>query len=99
MAGTEIFLDFDRRRRQMKHQQTAAHLAPEGVAKARPARSTRKGNGGGNSGNVATGNACEEMIRERAYFLYEARQREGGHELDDWLQAEAQLGATPSLDA
>jgi hypothetical protein len=32
--------------------------------------------------------------RERAYFLFEARQLEGGHELDDWLQAEAQVSAT-----
>jgi hypothetical protein len=31
----------------------------------------------------------EERIRLRAYELYEARGREDGHDLDDWLQAEA----------
>ncbi len=33
----------------------------------------------------------EEQIRRRAYELYEARGREDGHELDDWLQAEAEI--------
>jgi len=33
--------------------------------------------------------ALEERIRLRAYELYEARGREDGHDLDDWLQAEA----------
>jgi hypothetical protein len=33
--------------------------------------------------------ALEERIRLRAYELYEARGREDGHALDDWLQAEA----------
>jgi hypothetical protein len=33
----------------------------------------------------------EERIRLRAYELYDARGREDGHELDDWLQAEAEI--------
>jgi hypothetical protein len=33
----------------------------------------------------------EERIRLRAYELYEARSREDGHDLDDWLQAEGEL--------
>ena len=33
----------------------------------------------------------EETIRLRAYQLYEGRGREEGHELEDWLQAEAEL--------
>jgi hypothetical protein len=33
----------------------------------------------------------EEQIRQRAYELYEARGRETGHELDDWLRAEEEL--------
>jgi hypothetical protein len=32
----------------------------------------------------------QEQIRLRAYGLYEQRGREG-HELDDWLQAEAEV--------
>ena len=33
----------------------------------------------------------EEQIRLRAYELYEARGREHGHDLDDWLQAEGEI--------
>ncbi len=36
----------------------------------------------------------EEHIRRRAYDLYEARGRQDGHELDDWLEAEAQVTHT-----
>jgi hypothetical protein len=36
----------------------------------------------------------EEQIRRRASELYEARGREDGHELDDWLQAEAEILST-----
>jgi len=37
------------------------------------------------------GPALEEQIRLRAYELYEAHGREDGHEVDDWLQAEAEI--------
>ena len=33
----------------------------------------------------------KEQIRPRAYQLYEERGRAEGHELEDWLQAEAEL--------
>ena len=33
----------------------------------------------------------EEHIRHRAYQLYEARGREDGHDLDDWLRAEEEM--------
>ena len=33
----------------------------------------------------------EERIRQRAFELYEARGREEGHDIDDWLQAEAEI--------
>ena len=32
-----------------------------------------------------------ELIRMRAYELYEARGREPGHEWEDWLQAEREV--------
>lgn len=32
-----------------------------------------------------------EMIRSRAYQIYECRGREPGHELDDWVQAEREI--------
>ena len=34
-----------------------------------------------------------EQIQRRAYKIYEARGREGGRELDDWLLAEYELKA------
>ena len=34
----------------------------------------------------------EEEIRRRAYELYEERGREDGHDVDDWLHAEAEIG-------
>ena len=36
----------------------------------------------------------EEEIRRRAYELYEERGRENGHDLDDWLRAEATIMGT-----
>ncbi len=33
----------------------------------------------------------EEQIRHRAYSFYEQRGCQEGHDLDDWLQAEAEL--------
>jgi DUF2934 family protein len=35
----------------------------------------------------------EEEIRRRAYALYEQRGRQDGHDIDDWLHAEAELSA------
>jgi len=32
-----------------------------------------------------------EQIRARAHELFEQRGREEGHDLDDWLQAEAEV--------
>lgn len=34
-----------------------------------------------------------EKIRRRAFELYEARGREEGHDLEDWLEAEAEVAA------
>lgn len=33
----------------------------------------------------------QEQIRQKAYELYEQRDREDGHELDDWLKAESEV--------
>ena len=44
----------------------------------------------------------QEQIRCRAYEIYKQRNRTEGHDLDDWLQAEAELTAAktqqPELD-
>ena len=45
------------------------------------------------SGKTGSEAVAEEEIRRRAYELYEERGREAGHELDDWLQAEAEITA------
>jgi hypothetical protein len=37
------------------------------------------------------GGGREELIRQVAYSLYEARSCEDGHSVEDWLQAEAQI--------
>jgi DUF2934 family protein len=40
--------------------------------------------------------STEQLVRERAYQLYEQRGCEQGHDLDDWLRAEAEiLGEMP----
>lgn len=36
----------------------------------------------------------QEQIRSRAYEIYEQRNRTEGHDLEDWLQAEAELTGT-----
>ncbi len=44
--------------------------------------------------------SADDLIRVRAYQLYEERGREDGHELDDWLMAESEvLGKKPSASA
>jgi hypothetical protein len=40
-----------------------------------------------------------EEISARAYQLYEARGREEGHDLEDWLQAEMEITAKKSKSA
>jgi len=51
-------------------------------------------------GVAPPGPAHEALIREAAYFIYERSGRIDGRELENWLQAEAELmqsaGAAPS---
>jgi hypothetical protein len=42
-------------------------------------------------GRTAAEESSGEEIRRRAYELYEARGRGDGHDLEDWLQAEAEI--------
>ena len=41
----------------------------------------------------------DERIRRRAYDLYEQRGRLDGHDVDDWLQAEAEMSQTSKTAA
>jgi hypothetical protein len=43
------------------------------------------------SGRIAAEENREEEIRCRAYELYEERGREDGHDMEDWLRAEAEI--------
>jgi hypothetical protein len=45
-------------------------------------------------GRPAVEDDVEEQIRTRAYELYEARGREEGHDLEDWVEAEAEITGT-----
>jgi len=38
-----------------------------------------------------SGGELQDQIRARAFQLYELRGKNDGHDLDDWLQAEAEL--------
>lgn len=40
---------------------------------------------------VAEESGAEELIRIRAYELYEARGRGDGHDVEDWLEAQAEI--------
>ena len=39
-----------------------------------------------------TAKGAEQSIQQRAYELYLNRGQEPGHELEDWLQAEREIG-------
>ncbi len=43
--------------------------------------------------------STEQLVRERAYELYEERGCEAGHELDDWLQAEEEILGKRTTDS
>jgi hypothetical protein len=44
--------------------------------------------------NTNKQNGNHERIQARAYELYQKRNREDGHAIDDWLQAEAELSSS-----
>jgi len=51
-------------------------------------------------GRTAAEDNREVQIRTRAYELYEARNRGDGHDLEDWLEAEAEItGRTGMTEA
>jgi hypothetical protein len=84
-------------RHKMKHQHMTTAPKHEAIPKKKPARAVSKGNGESTSQNLVFGGGREELIRQVAYSLYEARSYEDGHSVEDWLQAEAQIDqmATP----
>lgn len=50
--------------------------------------------------NLGSQERTDEIIRMRAYQLFQQRGCEHGHDLDDWLQAEAEImGKRPVVRA
>jgi len=49
--------------------------------------------------NVVADPKRDDEIRRRAWMLYEQRGREDGHDIEDWLRAEAELIAQPMKTA
>ena len=50
-------------------------------------------------GRTALEENSEEQVRLRAYELYEARGRGDGHDLEDWLEAEAEISSRSRAEA
>lgn len=63
------------------HRAAAGEVRPAAPAQSSPAPVPSAGSDG----------EWEVRIREAAYFRYLARGAEVGHEMEDWLQAEAEL--------
>jgi hypothetical protein len=79
----------------MKHQQAAGHHTPDMPAPKSASRASTKGKKSpAPDGAGGNGDGRYEMIRETAYGFYMARGCVAGHELEDWLQAEAMVNGT-----
>ena len=72
----------------MKHKHPAAASAARPAA---PAKSTRQPVADSASAGVLDEGERETQVREAAYFRYLAHGAEVGNEMEDWLQAEAEL--------
>ena len=77
----------------MKHQMTKIPALLDKALLTKPTHTADKGKGKRKSDQpiITRGKARHEMIQKSAYALYEARNFTGGHELEDWLQAEAEV--------
>jgi hypothetical protein len=76
----------------MKQQTTADRGTKDKPAKTKPARPVRQSQET-STGTGGNGEDRYEMIRQTAYSFYVARGCGAGRELDDWLQAEAEVNA------
>jgi len=72
---------------------SAKNVAPKKTAKPAPTV--------GAPATVAVGNGTaskDEFVSQKAYYYYESRGCIGGHELDDWLKAEAEFERMHTAD-
>jgi hypothetical protein len=81
------------REARMKHAHTARPAKDKAARPAAaPAASAEAAAETATAGTASSdADARGEFVRQAAYYYYEARGRVGGHELDDWLKAEAQF--------
>ena len=48
--------------------------------------------------DIGSQELTEEIIRKRAYELFETHGRQPGHDMEDWLEAEAEvMGKKPGI--
>ena len=79
----------------MKHQQAAGHHTHDKPVPKSASHSSAKGRKSpAPDGANGEGSGRYEIIRETAYSFYVARGCVAGHELEDWLQAEAVVDGT-----
>ena len=70
------------------------------VSYRRPAMAHKTASPHGAKPDMGSLELSEELIRNRAFQLYEERGCENGYDLDDWLRAEAEvMGKKPSESA
>lgn len=80
----------------MKHQPSGGHAVRRAAPKTE-VREPASGDGAAAAEPAASQDDRDEVIRLAAYYLYQTRGCEGGHDLEDWLQAEALVeGRTPT---
>ena len=75
----------------MKHHQSTTSSPRQSTAK-KAIRSVAKNDVAAQG--LPSGAGHDEMIRQAAYAYYEERGRVDGHDLEDWLKAEAQIART-----
>ena len=75
----------------MKPQQAASHPTHEVAKKSKKSTAAPKSSPPTDAEVSTDDDGRIEVVRRTAYGFYEARSFEGGHALDDWLQAEAQV--------
>lgn len=85
----------------MKHQpqqhRPGTHGASHALIQKPPLAVIPKGDGAGSPSAASAAISREERIRQSAYALYEARGCVDGHDVDDWLIAEAQWAHAQAL--
>ena len=81
-------------RRQKKQVPTRQPAWEEWVSPEGPAATTSTGDPGGNAGTARDLASMHEAIANLAYSYWEARGRQGGSAVEDWLRAEEKIQLT-----